>query len=206
MERTIRNEIEFWRLQKLIASFIILFVVLVVMSICDMRIAYYERIYSSSSVKLFTEKQPQSQKEYEDAKGQVIEKVEVQPVEVQQDSVTVVDVENEIWYLAKGIHGEASICDRNEKYRVGTVIMNRLEHTRYPDTVEEVLADGYSCYKDGRWYTEEPTEEELAIARDIYLNGTRVFDKYVIYQAKECYGDVIYESEWHQYGREEEGK
>lgn len=110
--------------------------------------------------------------------------------------------EAEIYLLAKGIHGEASICDREEKYKVGTVIMNRVAHSRYPDTVEGVLAaDGqYSCYQDNRWFTEEPSQEELEIARDIYVNGTRVFGPEVIYQSKLCAGECIEITPWHEYG------
>ena len=109
---------------------------------------------------------------------------------------------DEEYLLAKGIHGEASICDREEKYKVGTVIMNRVAHSRYPDTVEGVLAaDGqYSCYQDNRWFTEEPSQEELEIARDIYVNGTRVFGPEVIYQSKLCAGECIEITPWHEYG------
>lgn len=126
---------------------------------------------------------------------------------VQADDLTTEDskeytVEEEIYLLAKGIHGEASICDREEKYKVGTVIMNRVAHSRYPNTVEGVLADPhqYSCYQDSRWFTEEPSSEELEIARDIYVNGTRAYGPEVIYQSKSCAGECIDVTPWHEYG------
>lgn len=108
---------------------------------------------------------------------------------------------DELWYLAKGIHGEASICDRDEKYRVGTVIMNRVERSDYPNTVRGVISSGeYSCYQDSRWYSEQPSQEEWEIARDIYENGVRVFESNVVYQSKHAYGEIVFVSEWHEYG------
>lgn len=127
---------------------------------------------------------------------------EPETYELTTEASKVYTAEEEIYLLAKGIHGEASICDRDEKYKVGTVIMNRVAHSRYPDTVEGVLAaDGqYSCYQDSRWFTEEPSQEELDIARDIYLNGTRSFGPEVIYQSKSCAGECIEVTAWHEYG------
>lgn len=125
----------------------------------------------------------------------------VEVVEIATGS-TNVDAEWEIWFLAKGIHGEASICDREEKYKVGTVIMNRVASSEYPNTVEGVLSQPrqYSSYQDNRWYTEEPSAEELEIARDIYLNGTRVFGPEVIFQSKTCEGECVDKTPWHEYG------
>lgn len=108
---------------------------------------------------------------------------------------------DEVWYLAKGIHGEASVCDRDEKYRVGTVIMNRVERSDYPNTVRGVISSGeYSCYQDSRWYSEEPSQEEWEIAKDIYENGVRVFESNVVYQSKHAHGEIVFVSEWHEYG------
>lgn len=126
----------------------------------------------------------------------------VETHELTTETSKVYTAEEEIYLLAKGIHGEASICDRDEKYKVGTVIMNRVAHSRYPDTVEGVLAQRkqYSCYHDDRWYTEEPSEQELEIARDIYVNGVRVFGPEVIYQSQTCDGKCIDKTPWHEYG------
>lgn len=128
---------------------------------------------------------------------QVVETVEV--VEIATGSA---NVEYEVWLLAKGIHGEASICNREEKYKVGTVIMNRVASSEYPNTVEGVLSQPrqYSSYQDNRWYTEEPSAEELEIARDIYLNGTRVFGPEVIFQSQTCEGECVDKTPWHEYG------
>lgn len=127
---------------------------------------------------------------------------EPETYEITTEASKVYTAEEEIYLLAKGIHGEASICDRDEKYKVGTVIMNRVAHSRYPNTVKGVLADPhqYSCYQDDRWFTEEPSQEEIDIARDIYMNGTRVYGPEVIYQSKTCDGTCIEITLWHEYG------
>lgn len=105
-----------------------------------------------------------------------------------------------IYILAKAIYGEAGICDTTEKYRVGTVVMNRLERPDFANTLEGVLAQGYECYKNDIWYNSEPTEEEYQIAEDILVNGTRVFDKTVVFQMQEWrYGEKEYVSKWHVY-------
>lgn len=136
-----------------------------------------------------------------------VPRVQEQPVIIQgyvvpSTETNELTTEEEIYLLAKGIHGEASICDSEEKYKVGTVIMNRVSHSRYPNTVKEVLEQEsqYSCYQDVRWFTEEPSKEEIEIARDIYLNGTRVFGPEVIYQSRSCAGKCVDVTKWHEYG------
>lgn len=110
------------------------------------------------------------------------------------------EVRYQIYILAKAIYGEAGICDAAEKYRVGTVVMNRLERPDFENTLEGVLAEGYECYKNDMWYNSEPTEEEYQIAEDILINGTRVFDKTVVFQMQEWrYGEKEYVSKWHVY-------
>ncbi len=106
----------------------------------------------------------------------------------------------EIYMLAKAIHGEAGVCDKDEKYRVGTVVMNRVESDLFQSNVEKVLKEGYSCYMNDLWFKEEPTQEEFDIAIDIIINGTRTLPKNVFYQSKIAYGTIIFESKWHQYG------
>lgn len=101
--------------------------------------------------------------------------------------------------VAMVIHGEASVCDVQEKYGVGTVLMNRFERTDYPDSIDAVIRDGYDYlnYED-----EEPTEEEWQIAREVVLNSIRVYDEDVVYQSKHPQGKTVEVSQWHYYGSE----
>lgn len=105
-----------------------------------------------------------------------------------------------VYMVAKTIHGEAGICDADEKYKVGTVFMNRYERADFPNTIEGVLRDGYECYQNEAWFNEEPTENEIRIAEDIVLNGTRVFDKTVVFQSKKAFGEIVDITQWHEYG------
>lgn len=110
---------------------------------------------------------------------------------------------HEIYLLAKGIHGEGSICDSEEKYRIGSVIVNRLERNDFANTIERVLEKGYNSYHDNRWYTEEPTSQEYTIAEDILVNNNRVYSIEVVYQSRGYqYGEKVETTDWHVYASE----
>lgn len=172
--------------------------------------AFEERIPFKEQMDMYIDSLPVPEVEIEVvSEPEVIIQEESQEIVAQEvvsvrkvEGITTGDVEGQIYLLAKGIHGEASICDREEKYKVGTVIMNRVASSKYPNTVEEVLAqpNQYSCYQDSRWYTEEPSAEEMEIAKDIYLNGVRVFGPEVIFQSKTCEGECVDKTPWHEYG------
>ena len=166
----------------------------------------WERIPVKEGIKHYIDTLPIPKQEVLDETEEVVlEEVSEEKTTEEVGAVTIstdVDAEQEIWFLAKGIHGEASIGDREEKYKVGTVIMNRVQSNEYSNTVEKVLAEPrqYSSYQDSRWYTEEPSEETFEIARDIYLNGTRAFGPEVIFQSKTCEGICVDKTPWHEYG------
>lgn len=125
------------------------------------------------------------------------------------DSVPAIEyTEDEVQLLATVIYAEAGICDNMEKYRVGNVVLNRVEDstTEFKNTVKDVIYQegqftsvGSSNWKHG------PTEEEKAIAKNL-LDGMRVFPSYVVWFAKKSsYGKLYYTSEWHEFsGWEEE--
>lgn len=104
-----------------------------------------------------------------------------------------------IYLLAKGIHCEGGICDEKEKYRIASVILNRLERDDYPNSIEKVLKHGYECYNGKNW-NEEPSIQELRIAEDVLVNGNRVYPIEVIHQSQGYIDGTIVEiSEWHVY-------
>ena len=110
--------------------------------------------------------------------------------------------EYNLWLLAKAIHGEAGICDLDEKYKVATVIMNRVDDPRFKNTIEGVLAEGYESYHNEFWYSEEPSDEDWTVAKDVLLNGTRVFNKNVLFQMQDyTYGELVEKTKWHAYSK-----
>ncbi|MEG2720473.1 MAG: cell wall hydrolase, partial [Oscillospiraceae bacterium] len=78
---------------------------------------------------------------------------------------------NDIYLLAKVIAAEA----RGEPYigqvAVGAVILNRVNHSSFPDSIPGVVYQpgAFSCVNDSNWST-EPNEESKKAARDA-LNG-----------------------------------
>lgn len=87
---------------------------------------------------------------------------------------------SEVDMLALAIHNEARGEPRSGKYAVANVILNRVKHKSFPNTVRKVVTQRGQF----QWYHNHnlrsrtaPTEEARAIARDIYqkhVSGRRV--------------------------------
>lgn len=91
--------------------------------------------------------------------------------------------EEDVFDLAKGIHGEAGNQDALEKWRVGNAMVNRFEDEtgRFPqNTMHGILyaPKQFGCIRGKTWGTY--TEEELQIAREL-LNGKRILPKDIVY-------------------------
>ena len=61
--------------------------------------------------------------------------------------------------LAHVICGEAQNCDDQEQLYVGSVVLNRVNHSAYPGTIRGVVFQKgqYACTRDGNYYR-TPTE------------------------------------------------
>ncbi len=110
--------------------------------------------------------------------------------------------DDDLFLLATVIFSEAGICDEMEKYRVGNVVLNRVNNETYEfgNTIEEVIyAEGQFSSVGGENWEHGPTDEEISIAKDL-LEGKRVFNEEVVWFArKRSYGELYYRSEWHEY-------
>ena len=111
--------------------------------------------------------------------------------------------EEELHLLAHVIAGEARGCDDTEQRYVGSVVLNRIEHPLFPDTMEEVVSqpNQYACYRDGAWThaAQDPPERCVENARYVLENGS-VLPKNVVFQAQFTQGDGIYtQTKWHYY-------
>lgn len=100
----------------------------------------------------------------------------------------------DIVLLAKVISGEAGAdwCSDEMRYGVGSVIINRLNHEEFPDTMEEVI------YQEGQYgclHTKEfkdcPTEHCIGIASELYLYGSK-YPANVVYQSNQPLGSGTY--------------
>ena len=127
----------------------------------------------------------------------------VQEEEVIEQVLPTEYTEEDIMLLATVIYAEAGICDDEEKYRVGNVVINRvndIEHNDFKNvnSIREVIYQktqftsvGGDAWKHG------PTEIEIRIAREL-LEGKRVLPDYVVWFSKaHKYGEEYCKSSWH---------
>ena len=87
---------------------------------------------------------------------------------------------SEVDMLALAIHNEARGEPRSGKYAVANVILNRVKHKSFPNTVRKVVTQPgqFQWYHNHKLRSRTaPTEEARSIARDIYqkhVAGRRV--------------------------------
>lgn len=101
--------------------------------------------------------------------------------------------------LAHVLAGECQPYSDQEQRLVGSVVLNRVEHDKFPDTIEGVVfQEGqYSCVKDGN-YHRKPTKRNWANAKWLLENGS-VLPKHVVYQSGGKQGEGIYLKTKHHY-------
>lgn len=108
--------------------------------------------------------------------------------------------EEDLYVLAHVLAGEAQPCPDEEQRLVGSVVLNRVNHPEFPNTIKEVVFQSgqYSCVSDGNYYR-EPTEQNWANAKWLLENGS-ILPGNVIYQSGGRQGRGVYlKSKWHYY-------
>ena len=93
--------------------------------------------------------------------------------------------------LARVIEAEAGGESDYHKLCVGTVVMNRVDSEKYPDTIEGVIYQPgqYQCVTNSH-INKEPSESSYEAAKSI-LDGRRMFRSSVVYQAEFIQGKVV---------------
>ena len=103
--------------------------------------------------------------------------------------------EDAVWLLAHLINGEAGAgwCCDTTRYYVGSVVLNRINHPEFPDTLYEVIYQSgqYACTWDGN-FSLEPSDRCWEIARDLLANGS-VLPADVVFQANFTQGSGVYD-------------
>lgn len=101
----------------------------------------------------------------------------------------------ELWLLAHLINGEAGAtwCSDTTRYYVGSVVLNRVNHTEFPDSIESVIYQSgqYACTWDGN-FDLEPSDRCWEIARDLLINGSWLPND-VVFQANFSQGSGVYD-------------
>lgn len=108
--------------------------------------------------------------------------------------------QEDLYVMAHVIAGEAQICDDLEKRYVGSVVLNRVKNTEFPNTIKDVVFQKkqYSSVADRNYYR-EPTESDWSNAKWVLENGS-ILPSYVIFQSKGRQGNGIYlKTKWHTY-------
>ena len=101
--------------------------------------------------------------------------------------------ENDFELLARVIEAEAGGESDYHKLCVGTVVMNRVDSEKYPDTIEGVIYQPgqYQCVTNSH-INKEPSESSYEAAESI-LDGRRMFRSSVVYQAEFIQGNKVVE-------------
>lgn len=101
-------------------------------------------------------------------------------------------VSKDEYLLAQIINAEAGNQPYDGKVAVGNVIMNRVDHPKFPDTIEDVVyQEGqFSPVTDGS-INKKPNSESLQAAKDV-MNGKKVVRDDVLF----FYNPDISTSEW----------
>lgn len=107
--------------------------------------------------------------------------------------------EDELYVLAHLICGEAQGYSDELQQAVGSVVLNRVNDSAYPDTIEGVVFQKgqYACTWDGN-YDREPTERNWANAKYLLENGSQLPPE-VVYQAQFKQGSGVYKQIQNEY-------
>lgn len=108
--------------------------------------------------------------------------------------------EEDLYVLAHVLCGEAQGYPDDEQLYVGSVVLNRVAHPDFPDTIKGVVFQSgqYACVTDGNYYR-EPTERNWANAKCLLETGS-VLPGNIIWQSKGAQGKGVYlKTKWHKY-------
>lgn len=117
---------------------------------------------------------------------------------IEEETQTELETEVETKYteydfelLARVIEAEAGGESDYHKLCVGTVVMNRVDSDKYPDTIEGVIYQPgqYQCVTNSH-INKEPSKSSYKAAEHI-LDGRRMFRSSVVYQAEFIQGKVV---------------
>ena len=127
---------------------------------------------------------------------EILEQQETEAAASQVRSYT----DKDLYVLAHVICGEAQGYPDEEQRYVGSVVLNRVNHPEFPNTIKDVAFQSgqYACTWDGNYYR-EPTAANWANAKWLLENGS-VFPGHIIFQAKGRQGSGVYlKTPYHTY-------
>lgn len=89
--------------------------------------------------------------------------------------------------------GGASWVSDDMCYGIGSVVLNRVEHKDFPNSIKEVVYQSgqYACINT-RYFFEQPNERSLEIAEELLNGSENRFPKDVVFQAQFTQGSGVY--------------
>lgn len=103
------------------------------------------------------------------------------------------DYDNDLWYLSRVIQQEAGYCSTEMMEGVGSVVINRVNDDRFPNTIPEVINQPGQYSTAEYLSSQEPTQEAINVAVDLLENGSKLPED-VVWQANFAQGTYIYKS------------
>lgn len=109
------------------------------------------------------------------------------------DTETEMRYERDTYLLAHLIAGECQCYSRKCQLYTGSVVLNRVASSHYPDTIEKVIFQKgqYACTWDGN-FDREPTATNWEVAEYLMENGSQL-PADVIYQSRAKQGKYVYD-------------
>lgn len=114
---------------------------------------------------------------------------------IEEDISNIIEVESEKKYLlARLVYAEASSESDEHQQAVASVVLNRMNSDKFPDSIDEVIYQRnplqYACIEDGN-IDKIPDERAIKNAYYIWDNGSILPDN-VLYQAEFKQGSGVY--------------
>lgn len=127
------------------------------------------------------------------AQPQIVRGVSVIETEAETETEALYS-EEDLYLLSHLICGEVEGCDRQMKTYVGSVVLNRVADSRFPDNLYDVIYQNnplqYKCTVDGN-FEKTPGEETIEVAKYLLENGSQLPPN-VIFQAEFKQGTGVY--------------
>lgn len=127
------------------------------------------------------------------AQPQIVRGVSVIETEAETETEALYS-EEDLYLLSHLICGEVEGCDRKMKTYVGSVVLNRVADSRFPDDLYGVIYQNnplqYTCTVDGN-FEKTPGEETIEVAKYLLENGSQLPSN-VIFQAEFKQGTGVY--------------
>ena len=141
-----------------------------------------------------------------ESKDECLENVEIKE-SLESESTVVVSTsprnytDDDLYLLSHVINGEAGAnwCTDTMRLYSGSVVLNRIKDSRFPDTIEEVIYQPgqYKCTWDGN-FNKPVTEGSMNAAIYLLENGSQLPEN-VVFQSEFPQGQGIYTKEMNLY-------